>query len=80
VHSSYASAAASAASLISDSLINACWTTRRARLRCCVSADRVSYLTECRYPDGTQVLCAATAEVSNGLITGLTGRTPQPAR
>jgi hypothetical protein len=47
VHSSYASAAASAASLTSDSLINAC--------------------------DGTQVLCAATAEVSNGLITGLTG-------
>jgi len=38
-----------------------------------LSADRISYLTECRYPDGTQVLCAGTAEVSNGLITRMTG-------
>ena len=35
--------------------------------------SRIAYLTECRYPDGTQVLCSASASVADGLIIRLTG-------
>lgn len=34
-----------------------------------VSEDRVALTTLCRYPDGTNVRCACTAEISDGLIT-----------
>lgn len=30
---------------------------------------RVALTTECLYPDGTQVLCACTAELQDGLIS-----------
>jgi hypothetical protein len=38
-----------------------------------LGTDRIAYLTECRYPDGTQVLCSASASVADGLIIRLTG-------
>ncbi len=34
-----------------------------------VAEDRVALTTECRYPDGTNVTCACTAEISEGKIT-----------
>ncbi|QCU78250.1 nuclear transport factor 2 family protein [Citricoccus sp. SGAir0253] len=34
-----------------------------------VGGDRVALTTLCRYPDGTNVHCACTAELSDGLIT-----------
>ncbi|MGD6978672.1 MULTISPECIES: nuclear transport factor 2 family protein [Citricoccus] len=34
-----------------------------------VGEDRVALTTLCRYPDGTTVWCACTADISAGLIT-----------
>ncbi len=34
-----------------------------------VADDRIALTEECRYPDGTNVLCSCTAELSNGLIS-----------
>jgi hypothetical protein len=34
-----------------------------------VGEDRVALNTLCQYPDGTQVWCACTANVADGLIT-----------
>ncbi|MCY1157295.1 MAG: nuclear transport factor 2 family protein [Citricoccus sp.] len=34
-----------------------------------VGGDRVALTTLCRYPDGTNVWCACTADISGGLIT-----------
>jgi ketosteroid isomerase-like protein len=34
-----------------------------------VGEDRVALTTRCHYPDGTDVVCTATADLSDGLIT-----------
>ncbi len=35
--------------------------------------DRASFLEACRYPDGTNVLCAAALSLRDGLIVGQVG-------
>lgn len=34
-----------------------------------VGTDRIALTEECRYPDGTNVLCSCTADVHDGLIS-----------
>ncbi len=34
-----------------------------------LGTDRVALMTECTYPDGSQVLCSCNAELQGGLIT-----------
>jgi hypothetical protein len=38
-----------------------------------LGADRISFLTVCRYPDGMNVLCSASMDVSGGLISRMEG-------
>jgi ketosteroid isomerase-like protein len=38
-----------------------------------VSGDGAAFTEACRYPDGTNVLCVAMLELSNGQIARLTG-------
>ncbi len=33
-----------------------------------IGGDRIALTTQCRYPDGTNVVCACTADLSDGLI------------
>jgi hypothetical protein len=38
-----------------------------------IGADRISFLTVCRYLDGMNVLCSASTDVSSGLISRMQG-------
>jgi ketosteroid isomerase-like protein len=38
-----------------------------------VGDDAIGYTVRCAYPDGSRVLCASTARLSDGLIVSLVG-------